>query len=644
MATVREHLTGYLRSLRHQPHARRRAWIIVASLLVCAYSFGVLVYVVASPEIGIRCAFTPVVNQFYAEYAFPDGQVLLRDGDRIVQVGDHPVATWSQLLRGITQLTQRPPTAVPGLDAADLLHDRVPGNPTFVELDGQPVVRLVYEREDGGQVARHVLWCRLGRPPIESLVPSVLWFFLKIGLFVLGAVILWKRPDDHTATQFFWLCLVTLGAFMGGYNWLRIVTQPMLLVGFMSCAVLLPAVTLHFYLVFPRPKAFFERHRGVVLLVVYGLPLFFLALFLKGYLRVRLVNLGGAAWLTALPGDLREASDTSTGVRVLLEEILYEVYVYFAVAALWYLGTIATMIHSFRRAANVVERNQVKTLLVGSAVALVPIGYSMYLAFFQQVRFAAGGATWPMFAASVCITLAYAVSITRYRLLQLDQLLSSGALYFLICALAAIGYYGVVFAGLLLIGSQGGEGPSLEHVLGVATAALVLMVAMDVVRGRVLRVVERHFRREKHQLDRTLQRMSETIEQLVDPPTLARQLVQTATAVFATPTAAVYLRDGESGLFRLGDAVGERPPLTELSAGFPLVEGRAGSRWSAPICPVRRPPCDSWRICTAPSLADCCTRGSCSGCCCSAPGRTRRTRRKTSTCWLPARGSRCWRW
>ena len=38
----------------------------------------------------------------------------------------------------------------------------------------------------------------------------------------------------------------------------------------------------------------------------------------------------------------------------------------------------------------------------------------------------------------------------------------------------------------------------------------------------LMRAVDKHLRREKYQLDRTLQRMSQAIEKLVDPPRLAR--------------------------------------------------------------------------------------------------------------------------
>jgi transcriptional regulator with GAF, ATPase, and Fis domain len=563
-------------ALLREPVVRRRAWIILAAVLVCGYAAGVLGYVLATPEIGVRTAFTPVANHFYEEFLYPEGQPPLRAGDRIVKIGDQPVENWSQLLRKIMQLRDEPAAVIDGLTATDVARGRVPPNTTFIHLDGQRVVRLVYERP--GEEARRVVWCRLGRSPLETLVPSVLWFFLKIGLFVVGAIVFWQRPEDRSAAQFFWLVIVSFGAYLGGYHWWRIVTQPVLLLLFMVCGLLLPAVTLHFYLVFPRPKAFFERNPRTVLLAVYGPPVGFLLLLLSGYLRVQWLQASGhvagvAGGLTSGLGDgLDRTAGGDAGVRLLLVEILYEIFLYFGVAALWYLASVASLVHSYGTAANDTERNQVKWILYGAAAAVVPIGYSLYLAFWETGRFGGGAATWPMFAASVCVTAAYTVSITRYKLMQLDQLISSGAIYFLISFLAGGLYYGLVFAGVALVGSQVGEGPSFGQVLAVSTTALVLTAALDLIRGRFKRVLDRHFRREKYQLDRTLQRMSRAIEQLVDPPTLARRLLQTAGELLSVSRGAVYLRQGAPPLYHLTDALGPAPALTELSSGCPLVE------------------------------------------------------------------------
>src|SRR5262249_28040742 len=156
-------------------------------------------------------------------------------------------------------------------------------------------------------------------------------------------------------------------AYMGCYHWSRIVTQPALILVCMVCSVLLPAVSLHFYLVFPRPKAMLERAPQRVLFVLYGPPVFFLLLLISGYFRVR--------WLYYQPEP-----DSVRGVGKLLDEMLFEIYCYFGVAALWYLASVVCLVHSYRTAAGTTERNQVKWILYGTVASLAPIGYSLYLA------------------------------------------------------------------------------------------------------------------------------------------------------------------------------------------------------------------------------------------------------------------------
>src|SRR4051812_32192671 len=95
-------------ALLHQAVTRRRLLIVVAAFLVCGYAAGVLAYVLATPEIGVRCAFTPVVNRFYGEFLYPEGQQSLRAGDRIVALADQPVEDWSQLLRKLNALREQP--------------------------------------------------------------------------------------------------------------------------------------------------------------------------------------------------------------------------------------------------------------------------------------------------------------------------------------------------------------------------------------------------------------------------------------------------------------------------------------------------------------------------------------------------------
>ena len=181
------------RSAVLDPVSRRHLAIVVAALLVCTYAGGILCYVSLTPELGIRCAFTPVVNHFYPEFLVGEDQQPLQLGDTILQIGHQRIENWPQLLRAQIDLNRQQPD---------------PADPRAVEFqDGHKVFRVRAQRSDGTE---HVVWCRLGPPPAATLVPSLLWFFLKIGLFAVGAIVFWKRPEEPYAGLFFLLCIVSL--------------------------------------------------------------------------------------------------------------------------------------------------------------------------------------------------------------------------------------------------------------------------------------------------------------------------------------------------------------------------------------------------------------------------------------------------
>jgi transcriptional regulator with GAF, ATPase, and Fis domain len=532
----------------------RRGLLILAGLFIFLYALVVLLYVQSAPDLGLRTAFSVYLKAAPRKDRYtPVGNMTPRAGDRVVRVGNLEIDTWPNILTAPQQLQQRlagiPPNPVPkpASQWAKVEHDQP-------EDEDILFIKAVFERAGPDGPVQFHGWCELRQLPLAEMVPSVLWFFLKISLFLVGALVLWKRPKDNAAAQFFLLCIVTLGAYMGGYHWPYIAAQPALILMFMVCAVLLPAVSLHFYLTFPRPKRFFRLRPRRALLAVYGAPVAFLAALLLLYARARwAVRFDApAAEVKAALGLLREA-----------------VYVYLGVAALLYLGCVAALLHSYRTVEDLTERNQVKCILCGAVLALVPIGYSLYLALWDPDAFGAGGATWSMFTASACLTVAFAISITRYRLMELDKIISSGVGYFLISFLAGLAYCAVVLAGTLVF-QHAIASPSLSHALTVSITALVLMVVLDLARGRLLKALDRRFHRQKYQIDSTLQRLGQAVQQLVDPPTLANRLLHASAEVFGVPRGAVYLREEDPPRYCLAGSFGPAPAQTELPLDAPL--------------------------------------------------------------------------
>jgi len=523
----------------------RRGLLILAGFFVSLYALVILVYVQIIPDIGLRSVFgTGIKASPTFRPQLNKNQTLPQRGDIVVQVGEIPIRTWADLLNAPHHVRE------------ELLQaDEYPSWAKEFDLgDEQGIAVEVWFEREGSE--RFSYWCVLARPPVEELVPTVLWFILKYTLFLVGALVLWKRPSDNAAAQFFLLCIVTLGAYMGGYHWSHIATQPVLLIVFMVCAVMLPVVSLHFYLVFPRPKVFLAGHPRRTLMLIYGIPVGFLIGMMVLYVRLR--------YLVQTRGDLESIL---SGFEVLRRVI----YVYLGVASLHYLACILALTHSYRRARDLTERNQVKWILYGAVLALFPISYSFYLAIWEPDAFGAGAATWPMFFASAFLTVAFAISITRYRLMELDKIISSGMGYFLISFLAAMLYYAIVFIATLLF-NQVIAGPKLSEALMVSTTALVLMMVLDLARSRIKRALNKRLFREKSQLDLTLQRMGLAIEQLVDPVALAQRFLQSTSEFIGAIRGIIYLRHGDPVLYRLAGFLGAEPMLKELPPGSPLVE------------------------------------------------------------------------
>jgi transcriptional regulator with GAF, ATPase, and Fis domain len=98
------------------------------------------------------------------------------------------------------------------------------------------------------------------------------------------------------------------------------------------------------------------------------------------------------------------------------------------------------------------------------------------------------------------------------------------------------------------------------------------MLILDQARSRFKKALDRRFSRDKSQLDRTLQQMSQAVQQLVDPPALAQRLLQATTELMGVTRGSVFLRQGDPPIYRLQGSLGPTPSLEELASGCPLIE------------------------------------------------------------------------
>ena len=165
-----------------------------------------------------------------------------------------------------------------------------------------------------------------------------------------------------------------------------------------------------------------------------------------------------------------------------------------------------------------------------------------------------------MFGVSLLYTMAYAFSITRYKLMQVEAIINRSAVYFAFSLTAGLIYSGVLLVSGKLIGDQLFSTHSTSRgAVAAALSVIVVLILSEVVRGRFQRVIDRQFFREKYKFDRAMQKMRLAVGSLIDRATLGRRLLEAASEVLRLEWGALYLGDAPGGRCNWWPATAPRP-------------------------------------------------------------------------------------
>jgi hypothetical protein len=179
------------------------------------------------------------------------------------------------------------------------------------------------------------------------------------------------------------------------------------------------------------------------------------------------------------------------------------------------------------RSSRGAERQQLRWVAAGAAVAVTGL--------------LAGAATPQnsvlssiLYAAVLCIPLGVAVAVLRYRLWDLDRLVSRTVTYALVTALLAVPYLLIVpAAGRLAQGSGS---------LAVAAATLAAAAAFAPLRRRVQDVVDRRFNRRRYDAARTVEGFAAHLRDQVDLDALNAELLAVVHQTMQPEEASLWLR------------------------------------------------------------------------------------------------------
>jgi hypothetical protein len=354
------------------------------------------------------------------------------------------------------------------------------------------------------------------------LVEGALYaFFFVLGFATVGLVLALRRPGNpigwlYGAAGLAWAYTIPLGpwidqlvrehrplpfvaqvaAAFGEYGW-----APAIALGVTLPALLLPNGRL--------------RSRRWRLVVVSSLTGAVLAVVAGGLAPGPLVEMGIDNPL-GLAGPAGDVAAALTIVGVLLHW--------------WSLPPAAVCVVLRFRSSRGVERQQMRWVAAGASGAVV----GLVLAVPGGLGLLPDVTSDIIYPALLCPPVAIGVAVLRYRLYDLDRIVSRTLGYGLLTVLLGLGYAGVVLGlGRLLPDSSN---------LVVAAATLAAVAAFSPLHRRVQRVVDRRFNRRRYDAARTVEVFAARLRDQVDLDALHGELLVVVDQTMQPTRASLWLR------------------------------------------------------------------------------------------------------
>jgi hypothetical protein len=189
----------------------------------------------------------------------------------------------------------------------------------------------------------------------------------------------------------------------------------------------------------------------------------------------------------------------------------------------------ASLVVRFRRAGGV-ERQQLRW--VAWAAALAVLGAVVALG--GLAVGATAVVTWAIAACFAVLPLAIGAAILRYRLYDLDHIISRTLAWGLLTLLLGGGYAAVVLGLGQLLGR--------DSSLVVAAATLAVAGLFQPARRRVQQAVDRRFNRRRHDTAQTIAAFSDRLHQQIDLDSLSAELLAVVDKTMQPTQASLWLR------------------------------------------------------------------------------------------------------
>jgi hypothetical protein len=203
---------------------------------------------------------------------------------------------------------------------------------------------------------------------------------------------------------------------------------------------------------------------------------------------------------------------------------------------------VLSMVSRYRM-SDAVGRQQLKWFLLALVLALVGVAAASVGALISNEPPAAGLALFGF--AGALIPVAIGIAILRYRLYDIDRLISRTLAYAAITGVLAVVFYGVILLVGALFTTVANDAVPTDRggTIAVAVSTLVVFVLFQPVRRGVQRAVDRRFDRARYDADQMVAAFAGRLRNDVDLQAVSQEIVTTATNAVRPASATVWLRE-----------------------------------------------------------------------------------------------------
>ena len=189
-----------------------------------------------------------------------------------------------------------------------------------------------------------------------------------------------------------------------------------------------------------------------------------------------------------------------------------------------FLVVVALLAKSYRTATLTRDRQEIRIVILGTVLALVPIGS---LALLPSALFGQPIISYNLaFLFLIAVPLSYGYSIVRYQLIQTDQYISRRFTNFVLLVILSVIYL-LLYEGARSLSTLH---PDLVPVVSVAFCLLVVATFVPV-RDKLQKIVDWVFYEGWYDYSTAVQKISRALDQAEDPTSLAAMLPRNLAAI-----------------------------------------------------------------------------------------------------------------